>query len=300
MLDIYLNWYTLFDEIKNIDVPEISTNKIVYTGMGGSYIPGKIAEILNLPLDYTVVSGIPRNLDKDTTLIAVSYSGTTKETIYAVNYGIKKESKIIVITSGGDLEKIAINKNIPLIKVKGLSQTRYSFPVLFTPLIKMLAKKANTRINIDELKEGIIESSDKMIKMSEDLEQKIENNLPVFYASRYFPLAIRFKQEINENAKYPAFYGLIPEVNHNEVESYVNGKYLIPIVIGDDDIDKVTIETLNALQISPLFKSELKNISSILLLAGLTSIRLANSLGENPEKLNIIPKARSLTANVFK
>jgi len=300
MLDIYLNWHTLFDEIKNIDVPEISTNKIVYTGMGGSYIPGKIAEILNFPLDYTAVSGIPRNLDKDTTLIAVSYSGTTKETIYAVNYAIKKESKIIIITSGGDLEKIAIKENIPLVKIKGLSQTRYSFPVLFTPLIKMLAQKANIKVNIDELKEGIIESSDKMIKISEELEQKIENNLPVFYASRYFPLAIRFKQEINENAKYPAFYGLIPEVNHNEVESYVNGKYLIPIVIGNDEIDKVTIDTLNAIQISPFFKSELKNISSILLLAGLTSIRLANSLGVNPERLNIIPKARSLTANVFK
>jgi glucose/mannose-6-phosphate isomerase len=300
MLEIYLNWDRLFDEVKNIDVPEIPTDKIVYTGMGGSYIPGKIAEILNFPLDYTVVSGVPRNLDKDTTLIAVSYSGTTKETIYAVNYAIKRESKIIIITSGGDLEKIAKNRNIQLIKVKGLSQTRYSFPVLFVPLVKILAQKANTRVNIDELKEGIVESSDKMIKISEELEQKIEKNLPVFYASKYFPIAIRFKQEINENAKYPAFYGLIPEVNHNEVESYVNGKYLIPIVIGNDEIDKVTINTLNAIQISPLFQSELKNISSLILLAGLTSIRLANSLGENPEELNIIPKARSLTANVFK
>ncbi|TRM80063.1 hypothetical protein DJ531_12775 [Sulfolobus sp. A20-N-F6] len=121
-----------------------------------------------------------------------------------------------------------------------------------------------------------------------------------FYSSRYLSIAKRFKQEINENAKYPAFFGEIPEVNHNEIESYVHGKSLSPIVIESNEIDKITEEVLNAIVIKPYFKSDLMNISSLLMLAGLSSFEMAKRLNETPDKLYNIPTARKLTSNLFR
>ena len=306
MLENYLKWDSLFDqaikEAKEINF-EIKTDKVIFTGMGGSYIPGKIAEILDYNVDYRAITGIPRKVDENTTLIAMSYSGTTSETIQAVKEGLEKGSKIVVISSDGNLEKIAEDhkEKIYFIKVKGLSQTRYSFPVLITPLLKILSTVSINKINLDELKEGVIENKEKYKDLGKELSTKIIGKIPVFYASTYFPIAIRFKQEINENAKSPAFYGEIPEVNHNEVESYVRGKdLLLPIVIGNENIDDVTAGVLNAERIIPPSSSKLKNISSLVLLAGLTSIYLADTLKENPEKLSIIPKCRERTSVIFK
>ncbi len=306
MLENYLKWDLLFDqaikEAKEIEF-EIKTDRVIFTGMGGSYIPGKIAEILNYNIDYRAITGIPRKLDENTTLIAMSYSGTTSETIQAVKEGLDRSSKIVVISSDGELERIAEEhkEKIYFIKVKGLSQTRYSFPVLITPLLKILSTVSSEKIKLEELKEGIIENKEKYKDYGKALSDKVIGKIPVFYASTYFPIAIRFKQEINENAKSPAFYGEIPEVNHNEVESYVRGKdSLLPIVIGNEKLDEVTSEVLNAERIIPPSVSKLKNISSLVLLAGLTSIYLANTLKENPEKLSIIPKCRERTSAIFK
>ncbi|WP_162568992.1 bifunctional phosphoglucose/phosphomannose isomerase [Acidianus sulfidivorans] len=300
----YLYWDISFEnsieDSKEINY-EIKTSKVYFSGMGGSYIPGKIAEMFDLNVDYQAGNGTPKKMDKNTTLIAMSYSGNTSETILAVKKGLEANSKIVVISSGGLLEKIAKeNPEIYFVKVKGESQTRYSFPYLITPLLKILSTVANERIDLKELKDGITEFKERFINYSKYLSNKIISKIPVFYASTYFPIAIRFKQEINENVKYPAFYGYIPEVNHNEVESYVRGKDLLPIVIGNCPIDNVTKEVLAAEQINPPSESKLKNISSLVLLAGLTSIELANIYNENPEKLYNIPKCRELTSNIFK
>lgn len=303
MLEKYLSWDKDFDESiresENITY-EITTEKVYFTGMGGSYIPGKIAEILDLNVDYEVVNGIPKRLSEKVTLIAMSYSGNTSETIYAVKKAIEKGSKIIAITSGGALEKLSKENQIPLIKIKGGSQTRYSFPYLITPLLKILSGKASEKVNLNELKEGIVEFKEKFLSYAKQLANQIVSKIPVFYGSTYYPIAIRFKQEINENAKYPAFYGLIPEVNHNEVEGYVRGKELLPIVIGKEEIDEVTRKVLNAEQIIPPSQSKLKNISSLVFLAGITSVELASYYKESPEKLYLIPKCRELTSNIFK
>ncbi len=299
MLENYLKWNELFEEAKKIETPELRGDKVVYTGMGGSYIPGKVAEILDFPIDYTSVPSLPRRLDEKTVVIAVSYSGTTAETIEAVKIALKRNSKVVVITSGGHLEKLALENNVPLVKVRGLSQTRYSFPVLFTPVLKILSQISGVKVDLDLLREGIEEGKEKMLKLANELSSSINGVIPVFYGSKYFPIAIRFKQEVNENAKYPAFYGEIPEVNHNEIESYVNGKSLFPIVIGNEELDKVTAQVLNAKLIELPFNDVLMNVSSLMFLAGVTSIKMAERMGVEPEKLSIIPKARALTSNLF-
>lgn len=293
MDEIYLNWDKLFDEAFKIPIFDIKNDTIIFSGIGGSGIVGEIANILGLELEFK------KKFKGNETLIAVSYSGTTSETIYDVNNAMAAGSEVIIITSGGKLEKIAQEKGLKLIKVPSGYQTRYAFPYLFTPLVKMVSNKRGIKIREQELKEGVSESKDKILIDSRKLIELIINKIPVFYSSKYLSIAKRFKQEINENAKYPAFFGEIPEVNHNEIESYVHGNLLLPIVIESNDIDKITEEVLNSTIIKPYFTSDLKNITSLLVLAGITSLELAKKMDEKPEKLYNIPKARQLTTNLF-
>ncbi|WP_338603783.1 bifunctional phosphoglucose/phosphomannose isomerase [Sulfolobus tengchongensis] len=294
MDEVYLNWDKLFDEASKFPIHDIKNDEIVFSGIGGSGIVGEIASILEVQLEFK------KKFSGKETLIAVSYSGTTSETIYDVQNAIKSGSEVIIITSGGILEKLAKEKGLKLIKVPSGYQTRYAFPYLFTPLIKMLARKRGININENDLKNGVTEVKEKIKADAIRLAELITHKIPVIYSSKYLPIAKRFKQEINENAKYPAFYGEIPEINHNEIESYVHGPSLLPILIESSELDKITEEVLNPIVIKPYFKDDLKNISSLLALCGVTSLEIAKKLNEIPDKLYNIPKARQLTSNLFK
>ncbi|MEM0263210.1 MAG: bifunctional phosphoglucose/phosphomannose isomerase [Saccharolobus sp.] len=295
MDEIYLEWDKLFEDASKIPIYDIKNDLIFFSGIGGSGIVGEIANILGLDL----VIGKKKFKEKGT-LIAVSYSGNTSETIYDVNNAMLAGYEVIVITSGGILEKISKERSLKLVKVPAGYQTRYAFPYLFTPLIKMVGNRRGVNINTNELKEGVLESKEKIKADSKRLAELIVNRIPVFYSSKYLPIAKRFKQEINENAKYPAFFGEIPEINHNELESYVHGKLLLSIVIESDNIDKITEEVLSSTVIKPYFDSELKNIASLLAIAGITSFEIAKRFNELPDKLYNIPKARQLTSNLFR
>ncbi|QGA53446.1 bifunctional phosphoglucose/phosphomannose isomerase [Sulfolobus sp. E5-1-F] len=294
MDEIYLNWDKMFDEAFEISTHEIKNDNIVFSGIGGSGIVGEIANILGVELSFR------RKFTGKETLIAVSYSGTTTETIIDVENAVKAGSEVIIITSGGILEKFAKEKNLKLVKVPSGFQTRYAFPYLFTPLIKMTTKRRGIKINEMELKLGVMEAKEKIKADAIRLAELLINRIPVIYSSKYLAIAKRFKQEINENAKHPAFYGEIPEINHNEIESYVHGPSLVSVIIESSEIDKITEDVLNPIVIKPYFSNDLKNISSLLALAGVTSLEIAKKLNEKPDKLYNIPKARQLTSKLFK
>lgn len=94
-------------------------NKIVLTGLGGSAIAGDLlrsylSEEIKIPIIVNRDYFLPKFVDENTLLVVSSYSGNTEETISAYKDGVKKKAKIICITSNGEVEKIALKKNIQL------------------------------------------------------------------------------------------------------------------------------------------------------------------------------------------
>ena len=72
-----------------------------------------------------------------------------------------------------------------------------------------------------------------MITMAKEIVLKMENKMPFIYTFPEFEgLALRFKQQLNENSKRHAVYNIIPEMNHNEIVAW-NKKNLcsIPVFI---------------------------------------------------------------------
>lgn len=282
-----------------------SINKVAFFGMGGSGIAGRIiSEWMseeNIQITAYNHMKIPKNLDSETLIVAISYSGNTEETIMIVEEALRENRPFTIISSNGRLIEIAEEINIPHIKIpKIFNQPREALPYLFIAAVKVL-------MEIELVNSRHLEELSETIKVLYGLKEEISlNNLPRKYAEKlydkfisiytYNPLtisAIRFKQSLNENSKVIAKVEEIPEAGHNaimefEEESKILEKLAVIIIregkIKDTLIEK-SVETFKELAIKRrinleeiLVKGEgvLSKIFSAIYLGDLTSIELAN------------------------
>lgn len=208
------------DEIKNI----------IITGLGGSAIAGDLIknflkDELKIPLLVNRNYTLPNFVDEKTLVICSSYSGNTEETISACNDAIKKNCKIICISTGGELEKIATQNQLPFVRLQKGFQPRFALGMSFTSLLILLSK-LNLIPNQDKTLNQIIS----LWKKQAD-EYSSENNyalekalyligfIPIIYSVSDFnnSVGMRFKAQLNENSKLHAFHNELPEMNHNEI-----------------------------------------------------------------------------------
>ncbi|MDP7476249.1 MAG: bifunctional phosphoglucose/phosphomannose isomerase [Candidatus Woesearchaeota archaeon] len=219
-------------------------NNIVIAGMGGSAMGGDLLKIYlsntNIPVYVNRDYKVPNFVDENSLVFAVSYSGNTEETLSALNAAKEKKAQIIGITSGGKLaeecEKVV---NIP----SGL-QPRAALGYLFFPMLGILHNTNIIRVKNDELNEmmDILKQTDKFNEQGEELSKKLKEKIPIIYASEALgAIAFRWKTQINENAKMPAFYNVFSEMNHNEIAGYksMDHKFSVVMIQDKNDNDRV-------------------------------------------------------------
>ena len=88
-------------------------NNILYLGMGGSAIAGDILydslfNQLKVPMQVIRGYDIPLYCSDSSLVIVSSYSGNTEEVLHAAQRAAGQGGQLVVITSGGDLEKLAV------------------------------------------------------------------------------------------------------------------------------------------------------------------------------------------------
>jgi glucose/mannose-6-phosphate isomerase len=248
---------------------EIKSNDFAILGMGGSAIGGDLirsysnvlpgASHLSISVNRNYV--LPDSIIERTNIIASSYSGGTEETITAYKAAIKKSKNVVCITTGGELEYLAIQNNTPVIKIPAGYQPRcalgYSFFTMLYLFIKSGAYKKEaieiTEKAIDELFILIKNSSEKFSNLSEDNEayqtaKQLHGTIPVIYSSieRMDAVNLRWRGQIQENAKNLAFGNYLPEMNHNEINAFsypenLSTKFSIIFMKDVDDNDRVKI-----------------------------------------------------------
>ncbi|MBD3163836.1 bifunctional phosphoglucose/phosphomannose isomerase [Candidatus Woesearchaeota archaeon] len=279
-------------------------NKIVVCGMGGSAIGGSILKAFlaeaGLPVYVIRDYDISENIDKKTLVFAISYSGNTEETLSALTKAKNKGAKTIAITSGGKLIDLADT----IIKVPAGLQPRNAIAYLFFPIIGVLYNSGIVDVKNKDLNEmiKIISDTEYFDEKGRELAKKIKDKTPVIYSSaRMEPCAYRFKSEINENAKHPAFHNVFPELCHNELEGYssMERSGFIVIMIRDSgdherikkkmDICKSLFEhTVDVEEITTMGNSLLARMFSAIYIGDWTSYHLALWKRQDPTPVHII------------
>jgi glucose/mannose-6-phosphate isomerase len=202
------------------------TNVLV-CGLGGSGIGGSILSELvvgkaTVPVNVTKGYFIPAYVNENTLVIISSYSGNTEETINCVNLAIAKNATITCITSGGKIQETANSNNFDCIVVPGGMPPRACLGYSLTQLFFVL----NFHNIIDGTFKAELQAAIKLIDTEENsimteamsVAKTLKGKLPVIYATTYNEgIAIRFRQQLNENAKVLCWHQVIPEMNHNEL-----------------------------------------------------------------------------------
>ena len=303
MLEVYKQWELLFAAAEKFKIPKVKRQaKVFYAGIGGSGIAGTMVNMLEPKFHYEVLGNsgeVPYQLGPDSLVIAVSYSGNTHETRRMLELSLKKGASAVIVTSGGALEQYAAEHSIPVIKVAPADlPPRVAFPLLLVPVVRLLNETYGMGYDAHDLYEGVVASKGAE-KEAEKLASQIAGKIPVIYASRYLPIAKRFKQEVNENGKYPSYYGEVPEIYHNEVEGYKRDMNLFPILVSGSPLDEVVCEVIKPYKITPKFDSVLKNIGSMVYFVDLVSIYLAKKIGEDPYPVEVIKKVKAATNKII-
>ncbi len=224
---------------------------IVLTGLGGSGIGGSIvqnyvADKLKIPFVVNKDYFLPAFVGPDTLVIVCSYSGNTEETLAAMKQAIKSKARVVCITSGGEVEALAAKKGLDCIIIPGGQPPRASVGYSLVQILYVLKHFGRLRQKFDkEIAAAIelIKSERKAIeKKAQSIAQKLAGKTPVIYAAQnYEGLAIRVRQQINENSKMLCWHGAIPEMNHNELVGWrdKDDSRAVLLLRNEDDYERV-------------------------------------------------------------
>ena len=222
-----------------VDVPAMDTiDRIVVAGMGGSAIGGDLLATLfrrwDVPLPITTVRdyALPPWADERTLVIAVSYSGNTEETLGCAQQALDIGCPMLAVTSGGRLAELAHAHDVPLITVPSGQPPRASLGYLFAPVLRSLAPHLNRDVEAEmdaalALLRSLttdLDGSPVDANRAKRLAHELSEGIPICYGSSGVTGAVarRWKTQLNENAEVPAYWDVVPEINHNELMSWAN------------------------------------------------------------------------------
>ncbi|MDD5772904.1 MAG: bifunctional phosphoglucose/phosphomannose isomerase [bacterium] len=215
-------------EIDNKYFKEIE--KIVICGMGGSAIGGDIIREYaetnsSIPVFVDRNYILPKYVNNKTLLIMISYSGNTEETLSVFREAGRTGAKMIGLSSDGKLSEFCNREKVPFVLIPSGYSPRAILPYLFLPILIILEKlkiipdqSGPVKEVFDVLNEmsGELSVADKNKAL--DLAKKCRGGVPIICSSQNFSsLALRWKTQINENSKAPAYAQFFPELNHNEI-----------------------------------------------------------------------------------
>ena len=216
-------------------------SNVLITGLGGSGIGGTIvskivASYASVPIvvnnDYT----IPDFVSPETLVIACSYSGNTEETLSAFDLALEKEAEIACLTSGGELKKRAEKLGLNLVLMPGGDPPRttlgWSSPQIFAILEHYGVIDDRFRESLENTPDFLLDHQFEIKTKAKLLAENLHTNTPVIYSDdAYEGIAIRMRQQINENSKSLCWHHKFPEMNHNELVGWASGNDKLAVII---------------------------------------------------------------------
>ncbi|MBL7787374.1 MAG: bifunctional phosphoglucose/phosphomannose isomerase [Chitinophagales bacterium] len=192
------------------------------SGMGGNVVVDVLGSELALPLLVNKDYHLPAWVSQHTLVIACSYSGNTEETITALQEALTRQATIVCVSTGGKMLDIARKNNLDYITLPAGRPPRaslaYSFVQQFYILHHFGLIGKAFEADLESCVTFITQENPALSAEAESLATHLYLRLPIIYApSGYESVAIRWRQQFNENSKMLCWHHVLPEMNHNEL-----------------------------------------------------------------------------------
>jgi len=305
----------------NLKPTEKDIKSVLICGLGGSGIGGTVvsqivANNAQLPIVINKDYKIPAFVNSDTLVITCSYSGNTEESLEMLALAESKNAEIACVTSGGKLQEIAEQKGYNHIIIPGGNPPRAAFGLAFPTLFRLLSHYNVTNEDFDSQFSHAIDLLNKeeenIIEEAKQVTEKLFGKIPVIYADAWFEgVAIRFRQQINENSKMLCWHHVIPEMNHNELVGWTTKNDDLAVVLfrNDDDyfrtqkrmeVNKTVFEkyTSTIIEIYSKGNSRLEKALYLIHLGDWISYFLAEKKGVDVTEVDVITHLKNELAKI--
>jgi glucose/mannose-6-phosphate isomerase len=170
----------------------------------------------------------PAFVGPHTLAFAVSATGETEETVVAASAALAQGAQLVVVSGPGALSELAVASGHPYFEVPTAPAPRTALGALTVPVLLTLSKVGvmpDAAPALDGVGTSLGRRRDALVgpgSPAEEVARLIGRTIPLIYGSEGLSAvaARRWKTQINENAKTPAFSAVQPELSHNEVAGW--------------------------------------------------------------------------------
>lgn len=285
------------------------------SGIGGSIVQNFVADKMSIPFIVNKDYFLPSFINKDSLVIISSYSGNTEETLSAMKQAIKAKATIVCITSGGKVSELAKKKKMDCILLPagmpprsclGYSMIQVLYTLLYFGYIKNDFEKSITAAI------KLLKNEEKDIqKQSKALAKKIIGKTFILYSAPGFEgVAVRCRQQFNENSKMLGWHHVVPEMNHNELVGWrdKDANKVVIYLRNDDDYERVQTRmeinktvikkyTPNIIELWSKGKTYFEKVFYIVHLTDWVSVYLADLHNVDAMDIKVIDHLKNALAN---
>jgi glucose/mannose-6-phosphate isomerase len=307
----------------DLDAPDVPrASSVLVCGMGGSGISGDYAQMaadavgsdVRVHKDY----GLPAWAVRTRPLvIAVSYSGSTAETLNAVSEAERLGLRLAVVATGGTLGNRSVSGDFPGILVPGGLQPRAALGYLVGAVVRLISAAGVIDDVVPDLREAateveqIIDSDGAGSRRDAArlLAERLRGRQVAAWASSG-PTAVaaqRWAKQMHENAKTPAYWSLLPELDHNELVPWAEAANAgVGIVLIRDAGERPEIarrfeltqelidaESLIAGEVWTSGRSVIARAATASVMGDLASVYLAEAKGVDPVSIAVLDELKN-------
>ena len=211
---------------------------ISLSGMGGSAVSGDIVKALyagrlGVAIDVVRSPLLPEHAGPHGLVVTTSYSGNTAETLTGFDEALRRGCRVLAVTSGGELARRAEDADVPVVKVPTGMQPRAALGHLALATLGALEAMGaipSVSNDVDEAA-GVLEGLAGELgpanagSRAKAIARRMLGRVPVIWGTDGIGsvAAMRWKTQMNENAKSPAFWSAMSELDHNELAGWGEG-----------------------------------------------------------------------------
>jgi glucose/mannose-6-phosphate isomerase len=299
---------------------EEASGGLAVCAMGGSAIgadlaAGAIGARATKPLITVRGYELAPWIGPDTAILCSSYSGNTEETLACYAAAREVGARRIALTTGGRLAELARADGVPVIGVPSGMQPRAAVGYMTVCALEVAALTGaapSLRAEVEAsaaLQRALIEEwgpdapDDSLAK---SLARKLHGSIPVVYGGgATSAVAYRWKAQINENAKVPAFSAVLPEADHNEICAYETPGPLSAVFLDDPaghprirrrielTADVASGGAKAVERVEGIGETTLERVMSLVFLGDLVSVYLATLAGVDPTPIEVLDRFKA-------